>query len=166
MAAAVAQGYRALAITDECSLAGVVRAHEAASAAGLHHIIGIEIRLQGGPTIVLLAPDREGYTELCQLITKGRRRAPKGSYQLALTDLEELPHCLAIWIPDYRGGTEYADWFRKRFPKRAWIGVTQLLEAEDLDRLKALRVLGESSGIPLTAVGAVQYHQRQRRQPL
>ncbi len=163
VAAAAAQGYRALAITDECSLAGIVRAHEAAAEAGLHLIIGTEIRLQGGPTIVLLAPDHEAYTELCQLITKGRRRAPKGTYRLALQDLEELPHCLAIWIPDYHSGAEYVSWFKDHFAGRAWIGVTQLLEAEDLDRLKALRALGEASGIPLTAVGAVQYHQRQRR---
>ena len=38
-------GYTALAITDECSLSGVVRAHVAARETGLPLIIGAEMRL-------------------------------------------------------------------------------------------------------------------------
>src|SRR6266478_7027768 len=54
-------GYSALAVTDECSLAGAVRAHVAAKDVGLPLVIGSEIRLQDGPSLVLLATDREGY---------------------------------------------------------------------------------------------------------
>ena len=53
-------GYSALALTDECSVAGVVRAHLAAKACGLALIVGTEIRLSDGPDLVLLAGDREG----------------------------------------------------------------------------------------------------------
>ena len=46
VARAQALRYDALAITDECSFAGVVRAHEAAKELGFHLIIGCEMRLQ------------------------------------------------------------------------------------------------------------------------
>src|SRR6266699_5538075 len=72
-------GYSALAVTDECSLAGAVRAHVAAKDVGLPLVIGAEIRLQDGPRVVLLATDREGYGNLSELITRGRRRSKKGS---------------------------------------------------------------------------------------
>ena len=79
VARAHALGYAALAITDECSLAGVVRAHGAAKALGLKLLIGAEIRLADGPQLVLLATNRTGYGNLSELITRGRRSAAKGS---------------------------------------------------------------------------------------
>ena len=72
-------GYTALAITDECSLAGVVRAHMAAQKCGLKLIVGSEIRFTDGPSIVLLATDRIGYGNLSELITQGRRNAHQGA---------------------------------------------------------------------------------------
>ena len=82
-------GYAALAITDECSVAGVVRAHVAARDHGLKLIIGSEFRLEDGLRCVLLAQDREGYGRLCRLITRGRRAARKGEYRLTRHDLVE-----------------------------------------------------------------------------
>src|SRR5437764_4273415 len=73
-------GYRALALTDECSVAGVVRAHLAAKEFGLALLIGTEVTLVDGPKLVLLATERESYGNLCQLITCGRRHATKGTY--------------------------------------------------------------------------------------
>ena len=81
-------GYTALAITDECSFAGVVRAHVAAKKLGLHLIIGTEIHLADGPRLVLLAQNQAAYSEISQLITIGRRRCEKGSYRLLRADLE------------------------------------------------------------------------------
>src|SRR5580765_289152 len=75
-------GYRALAITDECSLAGIVRAWEASKETGIALIVGSEIRLDDGLKLVLLAPDLAAYQSLCALITKGRREAKKGEYML------------------------------------------------------------------------------------
>ena len=102
---AAALGYCALAITDECSLSGVVRAHVAAKAAGLPLIIGSELRLAEGTLLVVLATDRDGYGHLCELITRARRRAHKGSYTLLREDFgngpgEALPGCLALLIPE------------------------------------------------------------------
>ena len=88
VARAKALGYAALAITDECSLAGVVRAHVAAKEHGLKLIVGSEFEFSKELKLVLLVVDREGYGNLCELITLGRRRAKKGSYALSRNDLE------------------------------------------------------------------------------
>lgn len=109
-------GYRALAITDECSLAGIVRAWQAAREHQVQLIIGSEIRLEQGPKLVLLAEDLEGYQNLCRLITRGRRQADKGHYRLLREDLQQpLAGLLAIWLPNDHGD-EQAAWLRERFP--------------------------------------------------
>ncbi len=87
---AAALGYRAIAITDRNSLAGVVRAHVAAKEHGIHLIIGAEITPLDGPPIVLLAPTRHAYGRLCRLISRGRMRAKKGECELRVADLVEL----------------------------------------------------------------------------
>jgi error-prone DNA polymerase len=87
---AVQLGYAALALTDECSVAGVVRAYVAAKGHGLKLIVGAEFRLEDGLRCVLLAQDRHGYGRLCRLITRGRRAAPKGQYRLGRNDFAEI----------------------------------------------------------------------------
>ena len=82
-------GYAALAITDECSVAGAVRAHLAAREHEIKLIVGSELRLDDGLRCVLLVTDRRGYGQLCRLITRARRAAPKGSYRLQRTDFGE-----------------------------------------------------------------------------
>src|SRR4029079_4906390 len=77
-----ALGYAALALTDECSLAGAVRAHLAAEECGLKLIFGTEVTLDDGLKLVLLATDRRSYGSICSLITDGRRRGKKGTYVL------------------------------------------------------------------------------------
>ena len=79
-------GYAALAVTDECSVAGAVRAHGAARERGLKLLVGSELRIDDGPRLVLLACNRRGYGQLCRLITRGRRAAVKGSYRLVRAD--------------------------------------------------------------------------------
>ena len=107
-------GYAALAITDECSLAGVVRAHSAAKKiGGIKLLIGAEFTLDCGLRLVLIARDRAGYGRLSRLITRGRRKAQKGSYSLTRADVEEFvadgaaakpgeivsEGTLALWLP-------------------------------------------------------------------
>src|SRR5512143_3815905 len=132
VARAAALGYAALALTDECSLAGIVRAHVAAKAAGLKLIVGAEIRFEDGLKLVLLAPDRRAYGALASLITTGRRRAKKGAYALSRKDLEAHLDAglLALWIPEEKSGPdpdcgkrplENALWVRERFPGSSWL---------------------------------------------
>ncbi len=160
---AAALGYTALAITDECSLAGVVRAHGAAKECGLRLIIGSELRLADGPTVVALAATAEGYAGLSRLITKGRRRAPKGEYHLTRADLEDgLPGCLLLWIPGRQPEAAHGRWLAQHFRGRAWIAV-ELHRENDDERLAALMALGAHLGLPLVAAGDVHMHLRARK---
>ena len=103
-------GYAALAITDECSVAGAARAHLAAKDAGLPLVIGSEFTLVDGVKLVLLATDRASYGNLAQLITRGRRQAKKGAYALARADVAEFaPGLLALWVPKVGSDPTFAD---------------------------------------------------------
>jgi error-prone DNA polymerase len=157
-------GYSALALTDECSFAGAVRAHAAAKECGLPLILGSEIRLAGGPRLALLATGREGYGNLSELITRGRRRGVKGRYLLETKDLDQgLPGCLALLLPDAAPDFAQARWLAGRFAGCAWIAVELLCGANDKARLAALRELGEACALPLAAAGDVHMHLRSRR---
>ena len=163
-------GYTALALTDECSVAGVVRAHEAAKETGLKLLIGSEVQLQDGPKLVLLATDRAGYGCLSELITRGRCRTAKGGYSLSWTDFGSgLPGCLALWVPLPSrllpdGETEeHARMLAERFAGRAWIAAELLRGPDDRTQLTRLRELAAASGLPLVAAGDVHMHRRSRR---
>ncbi len=91
-------GYRALAVTDRNSLAGVVRAHIAAKEVGLPLVIGAEITPTDAPPVVLWATDRASYGRLCRLITRGRRQAPKGECGLMLADVAEFAEGLIAGV--------------------------------------------------------------------
>ncbi|HVT27828.1 MAG TPA: PHP domain-containing protein, partial [Lacipirellulaceae bacterium] len=96
-------GYRALAVTDRNSLAGVVRAHIAAKEVGLPLVIGAEITPTDAPPIVLWATNRASYGRLCRLITRGRRNAPKGDCALTLADVAEFAEGLTAGVAEARG---------------------------------------------------------------
>ncbi|OIR16486.1 error-prone DNA polymerase [mine drainage metagenome] len=156
--------YAALAITDECSLAGVVRAHMAAKKCGLKLIVGSEIRFADGPSIVLLATDRTGYGNLSELISQGRRNAIKGRYSLALSDIQNgLPGCLALLLPDPMPTLEQAQQVATIFPGRSWLAVELFRAADDAERLSRLIELGAVASLPLVAAGDVHMHVAQRR---
>src|SRR6476659_1225330 len=91
-------GYRALAVTDRSSLAGVVRAHIAAKEVGLPLVIGAEITPTDAPPVVLWATNRASYGRLCRLITRGRRNAPKGECALGLQDIAEFAEGLIAGV--------------------------------------------------------------------
>ncbi|MBL0163078.1 MAG: PHP domain-containing protein [Xanthomonadales bacterium] len=92
-------GYSALAITDECSLAGIVRALEASEASGVALIVGTEVQLDDGPKLILLASSQMAYSSICELITRGRRRSAKGEYSLNRADVERLhEEVLVLWV--------------------------------------------------------------------
>ncbi len=157
-------GYSALAITDECSFAGVVRAHVAAKQAGLKLLIGTELLLGSGMKLVLLAQNRAGYGNLCAIITLARRRAEKGGYRLGKNDLARgVPDCLALWIAGVEASIDDARFLAEAFPQRAWIAFERHLHPGDQQRLAALRELSAQSGLPLCACGDVHMHGRGRR---
>ncbi|CAB3744999.1 Error-prone DNA polymerase [Achromobacter ruhlandii] len=175
-------GYAALAITDECSLAGVVRAHVEAKTQKLPLIIGATFRLRAGPEaapldLTLLAQTREGYGNLSELITLARTRAPKGEYRLAPEDftapppgyehLRHLPECLAILSPVYGDDpdrmAQQARWLATTFPRRAWVGLTLLYRSRDDLHRAAVDHAARAAELPVVALGQVQMHVRSRK---
>ena len=173
VARAHALGYSALALTDECSMAGVVRAHVAAKSHGLKLLVGSQFRVQAEApfTLVLLAVNAQGYGNLCEFITRLRRSAPKGSYQLdwAHIDSAALADCLAIAVPGPQATQAQTDalarWLLRHFVGRCWLGVEHRRELDDELRLQQARQSSELTAVPLVAVGDVQMHLRSR-QPL
>ena len=166
---AAALQYRALAVTDECSLAGVVRAHVAAKKCGLHLIIGAEFVCTDDLKLVVLATDRAAYGALSRLISVARRAASKGSYSLPRSALEgSLAGCLVIWLPRANKTPLPRDepdgrWLRERFAGRLWIGVELLTGGFDVRRLALLQSLGETLDLPQVAMGDAHMHRRSRR---
>ncbi|WP_028104857.1 error-prone DNA polymerase [Pseudoduganella violaceinigra] len=179
---AIKLGYSALAITDECSLAGVVRAHAAARERGLQLLIGAHFHLthaDGSPALSLLAlaTNRNGYGNLSEMITLGRMRADKGSYQLHPDDfaqppperehLRGLPDCLLLLLPEYPAEVErlhrQAAWMAATFGERSWIGLTMLGRAFDEAHDAAIEEVALQHGLPVVAAGHVCMHVRSRK---
>jgi error-prone DNA polymerase len=170
---AAEMGYQALAITDECSLAGVVRAHQAARQHPLQLIVGstVSITLAGGQPplrLVLLAPDKNAYSELSTLITRGRRRASKGDYQLYWRDLERIIRsCLLLWLPTFSREPDQAQaaLLRGCFADRLWLTCELLQTDHDGRRYHYLYQLAEEQELRLVAANDVHMHTA-GRQPL
>ena len=186
VARAVQLDYAGLAITDECSLAGVVRAHAEAKRAGLPLLIGSYFRLQQADgsaplTLILLAQNREGYGNLCELITLGRNRVAKGSYLLTQDDiaapapewahLRGMPDCLAILLPHYPAHQRadidrlhaQAAWMAAQFPGRVWMGLNLLQRAYDESHRFSIGEVASQHGMPVVALGYVAMHVRSRK---
>ncbi|MGE8149696.1 error-prone DNA polymerase [Pseudomonas vancouverensis] len=158
------QGYQALAITDECTLAGIVRAWQAAKSVELPLIIGSEVRLENGPKLVLLVENLEGYQGLCRLITRARRRTQKGQYQVLREDFEQpLPGLLALWVPDAADAFEQGHWLKQVFAERLWLAVQLHRGQDDSRRLNELLSLARALQITPVASGDVHMHARGRR---
>ncbi len=159
-------GYHALAITDECSLAAVVKAHVAAREHRMQLIIGSEFYVQEQCKLVLLAPDRAAYGELSALITLARRRSPKGAYHLALADIQRrIRRCLAIWPTalDTPNAVEMGRRLCTIFGDRLWLGATRLLRSDEQASYLQLYTLAQTLGIPMVACGDVHMHERTRK---
>ncbi len=165
-------GYRALALTDECSLGGVVRAHQTARELDFKLVLGTELHLPcvpetqaiGALGLLLLATDRDSYGNLSGLISRARRRAPKGTYELQSQDLEtSAGGCLAVLLPTPGQGLAQAHWLAERFAGRASIAVELLAAGDPGPLLRELEEASRSSGLPLVASGNVHMHLRSRR---
>ncbi len=158
-------GYQALAITDECSLAGVVKAHVAARECGLSLIIGSEFIIDE-QKLVALVTNRQSYSELSGLITLARRRSNKGEYRLEWSDLSNnLPNALLIWLPSGKAdadnaiGYQLSNWFNDRL----WVGVEHLLDGDETNQYYYRRNLAALWEVPMVACGDVHMHVKERQ---
>ncbi len=177
---AAALGYRALAVTDRNSLAGVVRAHIAAKEVGLPLVIGAEVTPRDATPVVLWATDRAAYGRLCRLLTRGRRRAAKGECSLTQADIAEFAEGLLAGVvsEDKETGRQgdKEKWaanpspclplslspclfsYRDIFADRCYLLAELHRGADDRARLARLQRLSREARLPLVAAGDVHYH--------
>jgi error-prone DNA polymerase len=174
-------GYAALALADECSMAGVVRAHVEAKAQGLRLLIGSQFEVRCGPpgrqrpgaestfTLIVLACTLDGYGNLCEFITRLRRGAGKGCYSLGLDDIDQdaLRNCVMLAAPPRTSTQEQIEslavWLRDRFAGRCWLAVQMLRVLGDEMWMHRLRQASARTAIPLVAAGDVHMHVRSRK---
>jgi error-prone DNA polymerase len=161
-------GYKALAICDRNTVAGVVRAHKPAKALGLKYIPGCRLVLQEGFEIAYLPTNRDAWGRLCQLLTIGNRRATKGECFLWLDDL--IRHGegqILIFLPPADGPcqpfAETAGTLAGRFPGQVYIGAALAFDGRDGRKLAHLAKLGQETGAPMVAVGDCLYHAPERK---
>ena len=171
-------GYKALAIADECSLSGIVRAHVAAKKAGLKVLVGGQFAVDWGIAasadttpfvLTVLACNLHGYGNLSQFMTKLRRSAPKGTYHLDISNVtgDELADCVVLASPQRMAEPaklqSVAKWLLQHFIGRCWFGVDLLRLLTDEMWLHRLREVSAASAIPLVAAGDVHFHVRSRK---
>lgn len=162
--------YQAIAITDECSVAGVVRAYSyiKKQQLSIKLIIGARFTLtnnkQAPLKLVLLCPNRKAYAELCRIITNSRRRTDKGQYQLDEWDLKTIKHCLVLWLPsgEQTADSLWATWLIKHYSSRIWLALSRQLLSHEQHYLKHCAQIAKEFSLPIVATNKVLMHQRQR----
>lgn len=168
-------GYRALAITDECSVAGVVRAHQAAKALDFKLLPGAEFLVQADENfrMVVLPHNAAGWGNLCEFITTARQvgdQIEKGSYRVAMgeTDFSLLAECEVVLSPFFEAMVSntlsvHAQWAVEMFGRCAWLAVELPQGMDDALRLAQSREVARRTGIGLVAAGNVLMHVRSRK---
>ncbi|WP_144393785.1 error-prone DNA polymerase [Pleionea sediminis] len=163
------QGYSGLAITDECSFAGCVRAHVTAKKVKIHLIIGsffrVNLETEKDMEVILLCPNKAAYSEVSQLITRTRRRTEKGKYQMRMSDLDGyIENALAIWLPPKTEHQQKSQLFHlmKIFNGRLWIGYERLLKHDDFIRYQQCIELSQQYKVPIVAQNRVLMHSSER----
>ena len=171
VARAHALGYKALAITDEATVSGSVRAHLAAKSLGLTLIHGSQFELTDLPgRLTLLVKNREGWRELCRLISLSRQSSEKGQYCLRREQLKSLSlaNTLALWSPQLfrsqalnnEGLLSAGQWLKSLWGAQLALGYVRHLKADDKHWLYQLEDLAGLLRLHLVAVGDVLMHRR------
>lgn len=168
-------GYQAIALCDECSMAGIVRAHVQAKERGMRLLVGAQFEVAPASvgevpfTLVVLACNLNGYGNLCELITRLRRAADKGTYHLGQDDIhgDDLADCVVLAAPQ-RGSRpeqmlQVAQWLLNEFLGRCWFVVALLRQIDDEMWLYRMREVSEITAVPLVAGGDVHMHVRSRK---
>ncbi|MBU2979825.1 error-prone DNA polymerase [Alteromonas sp. C1M14] len=158
--------YRAIAITDECSVAGIVRAYSEIKRHNLpiNLIVGSYFSLDTSFQCVLLCPTKQAYAELCRIITNARRRSPKGEYHLAEWDLKSIKHCFIIWLPQNQNNQtqHWGKWLFTYHKDRTWIAAPRYLDSWDNEHFALVDNLHTEYGFPIIASSHVLFHHPDR----
>jgi len=165
-----ALGLRSLALTDRDGVYGIVEAYTKARELGVQLIVGAEMTVDDGTTLVLLSTNREGYANLCRLTTLGRRRSLKGESVVHWREIcAHAEGLLALWGGEHSLLAGEADPFfvahelREAFGDRMYAMVARHRRAEEPRQEARLRQRAERYDIPTVAAVEVLYHKRERR---
>ncbi|ERM60390.1 error-prone DNA polymerase [Vibrio cyclitrophicus 1F53] len=157
--------YKALAVTDECSLAGIVKVHSAIKQhkLSLKQIVGSMFWLNEECQVILICPNREAYAELCRIITNARRRSSKGHYQLSEWDIMSAKHCFIVWLPQQKNeDAHWGQWLSQHHSGRLWIGLQRHLKQTDQQYIDYCVEMSHHHQLPITACGGVLMHNANR----
>ncbi|MGR4999676.1 error-prone DNA polymerase [Vibrio celticus] len=157
--------YKALAVTDECSVAGIVKVHSAIKQhkLSLKQIVGSMFWLNEECQVVLICPNRQAYAELCRIITNARRRSSKGHYQLSEWDIMSAKHCFILWLPQQKNeDAHWGQWLSQHHSGRLWIGLQRHLKQTDQQYTDYCVELSQHHQLPITACGGVLMHNANR----
>ncbi|MEZ8579094.1 error-prone DNA polymerase [Vibrio splendidus] len=157
--------YRALAVTDECSVAGIVKVHSAIKQhkLSLKQIVGSMFWLNDECQVILICPNRQAYAELCRIITNARRRSSKGHYQLSEWDIMSAKHCFILWLPQQKNeDVHWGQWLSQHHSGRLWIGLQRHLKQTDQQYIDYCVELSQHHHLPITACGGVLMHNANR----
>ena len=165
-AQAAACGISALAITDLNSVAGIVRAHEAAKATGVRLVVGCRLLLTDGADLLVYPTNRTAYSRLCRLLTLGKGRAGKGGCHLGWTDLAESSTGLIAVLVAHSADRH---WRRQMsalsdiFGADAYCALTLHRRPRDQMRLHQLSELAAELGVNTVVTNDVLFHHPGRR---
>jgi error-prone DNA polymerase len=165
-ATAAFMGIEALGIVDRNSLAGIVRAWEAAKATGIKLVIGCRLDLACGTSLLLYPTDRAAYARLCRLLSLGKGRAGKGKCHLEWSDLARYAEGqIAILVPDEADETCAMRLRRLRevFGDCAHLALTLRRRPNDQMRLHELSGLAARMGVACVVTNDVLFHEPGRR---
>ncbi|WP_394142411.1 error-prone DNA polymerase [Vibrio chagasii] len=157
--------YKALAVTDECSVAGIVKVHSAIKQHKLllKQIVGSMFWLNDECQVILICPNRQAYAELCRIITNARRRSSKGHYQLSEWDIMSAKHCFILWLPQQKTeDAHWGQWLSQHHSGRLWIGLQRHLKQTDQQYIDYCVELSHHHHLPMTACGGVLMHNANR----
>jgi error-prone DNA polymerase len=159
--AAAVLGIKALGVVDRNSLAGMVRAHEAAKVAGVRLIVGCRLDLQCGTSLLVYPTDRAAYGRLCRLLTAGKTRAGKGACHLDWPDVEQWNEgLLAVLLPDDVSGDLDAELTKlgRIFSNRAYCALTRRFLPDEALRLRMIATAASQARVPTIVTNDVLYH--------
>jgi error-prone DNA polymerase len=164
--AAARLGISALAVVDRNTLAGIVRAHEAAKVTGVRLIVGCRLDLEDFPSLLVYPTDRAAYGRLCRLLSLGKGRAGKGKCSLSIKDVEEwCEGLIAILVTENADQTlsENLARLKSSFGDRVYCAMIRCFRPNDAARLRDIASIAQKATVPTVVTGDVLYHTPERR---
>lgn len=154
-----------MALTDRNGVYGVVRAWEASRTAKQPFLVGAQVAVDPSSTLVLLVRDREGYAQLCSLLTLGHQDQPKGKFSVTWEQVAaHAPGLTALWRPEGPSPGEAAGAvLTEAFAGRAYAMVTRHHWLGDAMAEKNTLAQARRWNLPPVAVTEVLYHDAQRQ---